>query len=185
MLRSGGVGSFGPSRLTVKLSRQQPAPGGGLQTQAEALPEFWGVERQQHQADSSGVVSLQDRGLPGDTLQKRALHSRRFQLLLHPDSQAADSRPPQSQSEVILRLLTSTQSVLFMLNRHLYVACGLEFSLFVPDPVDFSRHLHINAPRVLLIRLCEVNADCSVYWLPCNLACTLRFGLHLGTSPPI
>lgn len=60
------MGNVGASRFTVKLSRQQSAPG-GPKTQAEALSEFRGVQRQQHQADSPGVVSLQDRGLPGET----------------------------------------------------------------------------------------------------------------------
>lgn len=97
MLHSGGVESFGASKFTVNLSRQQSAHGGGLQTQAEALSEFWGVQRQQHQADSSGVVSLQDRGLPGETRYKRARCTQRTCILdfvLH----ITTASPPSSQS---------------------------------------------------------------------------------------
>lgn len=56
------------TRSYLPPSHLQSPQTSGLQTQTEAFSEFWGVKRQQHQTDSSGVVPLKDYWLPGKTV---------------------------------------------------------------------------------------------------------------------
>lgn len=48
----------------------QPTQTSGVQTQTQTLSEFRSVERQQHQTDSSWVVSFQDHRISGQILKK-------------------------------------------------------------------------------------------------------------------
>lgn len=49
----------------------QPTQTSGVQTQTQTLSEFRSVERQQHQTDSSWVVSFQDHRISGQILKKK------------------------------------------------------------------------------------------------------------------
>lgn len=73
MLRSSNMGTGAGKRCHIHTfvacfptPSVQPSQTGGVQTQTEALSEFWGVQRQQHQTDPSWVVPLQDHRLPGE-----------------------------------------------------------------------------------------------------------------------
>lgn len=77
-----GTRIFFKKSSCLPLSHCQSAEASGLQTQTEAFSEFWGVERQQHQTDSSGVVPLQDYWLPGKTFRNKPLVGTRSSVLL-------------------------------------------------------------------------------------------------------
>lgn len=62
-----------PTRSCLPPSHLQSPQTSGFQTKTEAFSEFWGVKRQQHQTDSSGVVPLKDYWLPGKTIANKLL----------------------------------------------------------------------------------------------------------------